>query len=371
MPPLRDFCVRAPTKPDSRAGEVRQTPACARDILIEDRYPEAIMISTTRPFSIDEAGAALGIPRPYVLLAGTGHPTLAAEIAARLGVSLGACRVERFPDGEVAAELEQSVRGHDVFVVQPTSPPVNDHLVELLVIADACRRADAERITAIVPYFGYARSDRRSGRRVPVMARVVADAMQSIGIDHVVTLDAHTPQIEGFFRIPIDNLSIVATMCAGLTPLLTHDTVIVSPDLGGAKRATEVGERLGHPVAVCVKRRTNGESVAITQVIGDVRNRACVIVDDMITTGGTIAEAAKALRAEGARDGMVVMASHGVLVPGARAKMRAAGVRAVLVSDSIPVESDAELPVTGVAIAPLLAEVVERLMAARSLRDLY
>jgi ribose-phosphate pyrophosphokinase len=326
---------------------------------------------TTFPLPTDEAGSALGIPRPYVLLAGTGHPALAAEIAARLRVSLGACRVERFPDGEVAAELEQSVRGHDVFIVQPTSPPVNDHLVELLVIADACRRADAERITAIVPYFGYARSDKRSGRRVPVTARVVADAMQSIGIGHVVTLDAHTPQIEGFFRIPIDNLSSVPTMCGALASRTSDDTIIVSPDLGGVKRATEVGERLRRPVAVCVKRRTNGESVAVTQVIGDVRNRTCVIVDDMITTGSTIAEAAKALRGAGARDGMVVMATHGVLVPGARAKMRAAGVTEVLVSDSIPVEPDAELPVTRVAIAPLLAEVVERLMAAGSLRDLY
>jgi ribose-phosphate pyrophosphokinase len=313
----------------------------------------------------------LGGTRPFVLVAGTAHPRLAADIATQLGVTLGVCHVERFPDGEVAAELHQSVRGHDVFIVQPTSPPVNDHLMELLVVADACRRADAERITAIVPYFGYARSDKRSGRRVPVTARAVADMMQSVGIDHVVALDAHTPQIEGFFRIPIDNLPIVPTMCATLASRLTADAVIVSPDLGGVKRATEVGERLGRSVAVCVKRRTNGASVAVTQVIGEVRNRDCVIVDDMITTGGTIAEAAKALRAQGARDGMVVMASHGVLVPGAREKMRGAGVSEVLVSDSIAVAPSPEVPVTRVAIAPLLADVVTRLSGAGSLRDLY
>jgi len=328
-------------------------------------------MTVTSVHPIQDASRALGATRSFVLFTGTAHPALAASIAARLGVVLGECRIERFPDGEVAAELQQSVRGRDVFIVQPTSPPVNDHLVELLVLADACRRADAERITAIVPYFGYARSDKRSGRRVPVTARAVADMMQSIGIDHVVTLDAHTPAIEGFFRIPIDNLSIVPTMCVALESRVTDDTVIVSPDLGGVKRATELGERLGRPVAVCVKRRDDGASVAITQVIGDVRNRACLIVDDMITTGGTIAEAAKAVRSHGARDGMVVMASHGVLMPGACEKMRAAGVKEVLVSDSIPIDPLPELPITRVAIAPLLATVVERLTAAGSLRDLY
>ena len=234
--------------------------------------------------------------------------------------------------------------------------------------ADACRRADADRITAIVPYFAYARADKRSGRRVPITARAVADMMQSIGIDHVVTLDAHTPQIEGFFRIPIDNLSILPIMSGSLESHLTPDTVVVSPDLGGVKRATEFAESLRRPVAICVKRRMDGESVEVTQLIGDVRDRPCVIVDDMITTGGTIAEAARVLRAHGARDGLVVVASHGVLVPGAAERMRGAGVSAVLVSDSIAGDSDNELSVSRVGIASLLADVVRRLMAGVSLR---
>ena len=206
----------------------------------------------------EDARTTLGTSKPVVVLAGTAHPRLASDIAMHLGIPLGACRVERFPDGEVAAELQQSVRGHDVFIVQPISPPVNDHLVELLVVVDACRRADADRITAIVPYFAYARADKRAGRRVPVTARAIADMMQSIGIDHVVTLDAHTPQIEGFFRIPIDNLSILPIMCGALESRLTDDAVIVSPDLGGVKRATELAENLRRPVAICVKRRMDG-----------------------------------------------------------------------------------------------------------------
>ena len=326
--------------------------------------------TTTFPLPDADAGSTSGTTKPFVVLAGTAHPRLASDIATHLGIRLGACRIERFPDGEVAAELQQSVRGRHVFIVQPTSPPVNDHFVELLVVADACRRADADRITAIVPYFAYARSDKRSGRRVPVTARAVADMIQSIGIDHVVTLDAHTPQIEGFFRIPIDNLSILPIMSGALEARLTPDTIIVSPDLGGVKRATEFGESLRRPVAICVKRRMDGASVEVTQVIGDVRDRPCVIVDDMITTGSTVVEAARALRAHGARDGLVVVASHGLLVPGAAERMRAAGVSEVLVSDSIAGESDDTLPISRAAIASLLADVVRRLMAAGSLRDL-
>jgi len=314
-------------------------------------------------------GVSAGAHRPFMVFAGTANPQLAAGVAQQLGVSLGRCTVERFPDGEVAVEIEQSVRGHDVFIVQPTSPPVNDHLVELLVFADACRRADAERITAIVPYFGYARSDKRQSRRAPVTARLVADMMQSVGISRVVTLDAHTQQLEGFFHIPIDNLSLVPTLCDALHACIAHDAIIVSPDLGGVKRATEFGERLGRPVAVCVKRRTSGEHVAVTQVIGDVRDRRCVIIDDMITTGGTIAEAVKALREHGAHEAVVVAASHGLFVRGARERLRDVGVTEILVSDSVTMEPGGEPAVTRVEIAPLLADVIERLMVAGSLRD--
>ena len=314
--------------------------------------------------------SSVPLPDSVALFAGTANRPLAAAIGNALGIALGDCTIERFPDGEVAVELEESVRGRDVFVVQPTAPPVNDHLGELLVFADACRRADAKRVTAIVPYFGYARSDKREGRRVPVTARAVADLMEAVGIDHVVTLDAHTPQLEGFFHVPIDNLSAVNLLCDALGSRLSTEAVIVSPDLGGVKRATQYGERLARPVAICVKRRTSGTAVAVSQVIGDVRDKRCVIVDDMITTGGTIAEAVSALRAQGAADISTVAATHGVLVPGAREKLCAAGVREVLVSDSIEVDVTAEPRLTRVTVAPLLAAVVRRLVSGESLRAL-
>jgi ribose-phosphate pyrophosphokinase len=296
-----------------------------------------------------------------VVFAGSANGALAAGVAQELGVQLGACTIDRFPDGEVAIRIDASVRGRDVFVVQPTSPPVNDHLVELLAFADACRRADARRITALVPYFGYARSDKRQGTRAPVTARAVADMMQAVGIGRVVTVDAHTPQIEGFFHIPIDDLSAAPSLCAALGTLLTDDAVIVSPDLGGARRAADYGARLGRPAAVCVKRRTGAASVAVTQVIGEVRGRRCIIVDDMITTGATVAECARALRAQGALEGLIVVATHGVFSPGALARMRAAGVGEVIVTDSIAASPEPLPQVTRVGIAPLLAAVVRHL----------
>jgi ribose-phosphate pyrophosphokinase len=305
-----------------------------------------------------------------LLLAGTGNPPLAQSIAGALGKSLGVCRVERFPDGEISVEIGESVRGRDVFLLQPTSAPVNDHLMELLALADACRRADAGRVTAIVPYFGYARADKRAGRRSPVTARAVADLMQSAGIGHVVTVDAHTEQLEGFFRIPIDDISALRVLCDALRPHLQPDTVIVSPDLGGARRAARFSEHLERPTAICVKRRLDGQTVMVTQVIGDVRDRPCCLVDDMITTGGTIAEAARALRASGSRDSFTVVATHGVLVPGAHERLRAAEVAQLIVTDSVVVAEGGEPPIQCATVAQQLAEVIRRLSAGESLRGL-
>jgi ribose-phosphate pyrophosphokinase len=306
----------------------------------------------------------------YAIFAGTGNPTLAQAIARELGAPLGAATVERFPDGEVSVRLEESVRAREVFVVQPTSRPVNDNLVELLAFADACRRAAASRITAVVPYFGYARADKRKGRRDPIGARMVADVLQASGVQHVVTLDVHTPQIEGFFSVPVDNLTAVPTLCGALKGRLPDDAVVVSPDLGAVGRATEYGGRLGLPTAIVHKRRKSGAEVEAVQVIGDVRGRACLLVDDMISTGGTIVEAMRALHAAGARDEVFVAATHGVFVEDARERLAAAGARAVIVTDSLPI-AEAGGPVQVVTIAPLLATALRHLIHGESLRDLF
>jgi ribose-phosphate pyrophosphokinase len=187
------------------------------------------------------------------LLTGSANPELARLVGRDLDVDLAKCVNERFPDGEVSVELGETVRRREVFILQPTSPPVNERVMELVLIADACRRASAEKVTTIVPYFGYARGDKREGRRIPVNARLVADLLQASGIDHLVTVDAHTAQLAGFFRIPVDNVSVVATLCRTLASTLESDEVIVSPDLGGVRRAREYARRLECPMALCVK----------------------------------------------------------------------------------------------------------------------
>jgi ribose-phosphate pyrophosphokinase len=319
-------------------------------------------------------------PAGCALFAGSASRPLAAAVARELGAELAACRVEPFPDGEVSVEIGESVRGRDVVLLQSTAPPVNDSLVELLAFADACRRAAAARVIAVVPYFGYARADRRQGRRVPVTARLVGDLMECAGVDHVVTVDAHTPQLEECFRIPVDVLTAVPALCVALRTRIPAAATVVSPDLGGARRATEYARLLRRSLVVCHKRRLDGRrpEVEVTGISGCARGYPCLIVDDMVTTGGTVVEAVRALSDAGALSEFVVAASHGVFAPGALARLGAPGVRAVYVTDTIAPPNAgqaAELapvgpPVHVVSVAPLLAEAVRRLLANESLHDL-
>lgn len=308
---------------------------------------------------------------PFALFAGSGNPDLAAAVAREVGVPLAASVVERFPDGETSVRLDQPVRGHRVFILQPTGPPVNDNLVELLAFVDACRRAAATDIIAVVPYFGYARQDKRHGHREPVTASMVAFLLEAIGANHVVTVDLHASQIEGFFHIPVDALSAVSALCDALRPVLPKELIVVSPDEGRVKMAGQYAQRLNSSVAVLHKRRETATKTRVTHVVGDVRGKACLIIDDMISTGGTISEAVEALMGAGARPHIVVAATHGPLLESVGEKLSHESIRAVFVTDTITpvIRGWAKLQV--VTIAPLIAAAIKRIVSDESLGTLF
>lgn len=258
-----------------------------------------------------------------------------------------------------------------MFVLQPTGPPVNDNLVELLSFVDACRRSAAANVIAVVPYFGYARQDKRHGHREPVTASMVSLLLETVGTNHVVTLDLHATQIEGFFHIPVDSLTAIAALCDAVRPVLPKDLIVVSPDEGRVKMAGQYAQRLNSTVAVLHKRRETATKTRVTHVVGNVRGKACLIIDDMISTGGTIAEAVDALLGAGARSEIVVAATHGPLLESAREKLSHESIRAVFVTDTIaPVIRDwAKLQV--VTVAPLIAAAIKRILSDESLGPLY
>lgn len=296
----------------------------------------------------------------FIVFSGTANRPLAERVAGELGRPLGACSVEHFSDGEVFIRLNESVRGREVFIVQPTSPPVNEHLVELLAFADACRRSSAARVTAVVPYFGYSRSDKRQGERVAVAASMVADLLQTVGVDHVVTVDVHAAQVEGFFRVPFDNLSATALLAHSLRTRLPEGAVVVSPDAGRVTAASEFADCLGAEVVVLQKRRTSGTETEVTHIVGDVRGRACLIIDDMISTGGTIAKSVEALERAGARPEFVVAATHGLFVGEARRKLSGGGIREIVVTDTVAVDAAGWPGLSVVSVAPLVAAAVRK-----------
>ena len=311
------------------------------------------------------------MPKEFVIFAGTANPDLTAAIAAELEVLPGACAIERFPDGEISAELLEPVRRKEVFLVQPLSPPVNDHLVELLALADACRRAGCARITAVVPYLGYARSDKRHARREPISGRMVADVIEAIGVDHVITMDLHAPQIEGFFHIPVDSLTAIPTLCTILHEKLPHGIVVVAPDAGALRMATDYAHRLKGTVAVLHKRRESGTETQVTHVVGDVVGKPCLLVDDMISTGGTLASGIEALLKAGARPELTIAATHGLLLPGARQKLSHEAVKEIIITNTIAGAAKDWPRLQVISIAPVFGGSLKRILEHRSLGDLY
>jgi ribose-phosphate pyrophosphokinase len=299
------------------------------------------------------------------ILSGTANNALASAIAVALGTVVRDCNITQFPDGQLGTSIDESVRGDDIFLVQPASPPVNEHLMELLLLADACRRDGAARITAVMPYVGYAREDRRMGRSA-LGGRLMANLLAASGVDGVVAVDVHTPAIEGFFDAPVEHLSAVPLLAERVRSALPRDSVIVAPDLGAAKLAERYARILDLPVAFVHKRRLTATEVAVHQVTGDVTGRAPLIVDDMISTGATIEAAANAVLAAGARTAITVAATHALLVGRAVEWLRGLGLQRLVVTDSVALPANAPLPLEVVSLDRLLADAVERLHGAPS-----
>jgi ribose-phosphate pyrophosphokinase len=301
------------------------------------------------------------------IVAGTANAALAAAVAAGAGTELSPCDVERFPDGELRPRVAE-MRGDDVYVVQPTGPPVHEHLGELLLLLDACRRAGADRVTAVVPYFAYARQDRRGRAGEAVGARVVADALATMGADRLVVVEPHTVALEAMCAMPVEMLTAVPVLAAALRPMIADSAVVVAPDLGAVKLAQRYASLLRRPVAVVRKVRTSGETVEAHELVGDISGRPTVIVDDMISTGATIAAAMDLIVARGGVEDVVVAATHGLLVGGAIDQMVTRGLRRLLVTDTVATPRAS--PVEVCSVAGLLGDTIGRLHRNEPLDDL-
>jgi ribose-phosphate pyrophosphokinase len=307
------------------------------------------------------------------VFAGNSNPPLADAVCAHLGVTRGAADVRRFSDGETLVEIEENVRGGDVFVIQSTCTPVNDNLMELLLMLDAFRRASAKRITAVVPYYGYARQDRKVAPRVPISAKLVADLVTTAGASRVLTVDLHAGQIQGFFNIPVDNLFATPVLLQYVRERLNHDQVsVVSPDAGGVERARAFAKHLNAGLAIIDKRRARANEVAEMHIVGEVRDRTAVLVDDMVDTAGTLAAAATALMDNGAR-AVLACCTHPVLSGAAIQRLEGSALSELIVTDTIPLRSEASgcSKIKVLSVAHLLAEAIKRTHYEESISSLF
>jgi ribose-phosphate pyrophosphokinase len=308
-----------------------------------------------------------------MVFTGNANPDLAKKIVDHLGMQLGEVSVSQFSDGEVAVELLTNVRGRDVFVVQPTCAPTNDNLIELIVMVDALRRASAGRITAVVPYFGYARQDRRvRSARVPITAKVVADMMVGVGVDRVLTVDLHAEQIQGFFDVPVDNVYGSPVLLEDIEKQSFQDLIVVSPDIGGVVRARAVAKQLGIDLAIIDKRRPQAGVAEVMNIIGDVNDRTCLLVDDMVDTAGTLCNAAKALKEHGAKR-VIAYCTHPVLSGNAIQNLNNSVLDELVVTDSIPLRQEAkDCPrIRQLTLSKMLAEAMRRLSNEESLSAMF
>lgn len=305
------------------------------------------------------------------IFTGNANPALAKEICDYLGLPLGEAFVGRFNNGEVQIMIDESVRGKDVFIIQPTSYPVNDNLMELMVMADALKRASARHITAVVPYYGYARQDRKTRGREPITAKLVANLMQTAGITRLVTIDLHAGQIQGFFDVPVDHLFGASILAKYINEKNMEDVIVVSPDLGGVTRARDLADRIGAPIAIIEKKRPEPGVAKVMNLIGDVAGKNCIIIDDIVDTAGSLVEGAKALEEFGARS-VTAAVTHAVLTDPASERIANSNIKELIVTNTIPLPENCNLPnITQLSVAPLLGEAIMRIFHEVSVSNLF
>jgi ribose-phosphate pyrophosphokinase len=306
------------------------------------------------------------------VFSGNANPDLARDICNYLRIPLGQLRLTRFSDGEVYCQVLENVRGTDVFVIQPTVPPVNENLVELLLVVDAMKRSSADRITAVLPYYGYARQDRKDKPRVPISAKLVADLLQAAGVDRLLTMDLHAPAIQGFFDVPVDHLYAAPVLLDWMELHPVENLTVVSPDAGGVERARFFARRMQADLAIIDKRRVEANVAETMNVIGEVEGRTCVIVDDIVDTAGTLVGSVRALREQGAA-GVLGCFTHAVLSGPAMERLRAAELARIVVTDTIPVSEAkrAEPKLTVLSVASLLGEAIARIHSNSSVSSLF
>ncbi len=310
--------------------------------------------------------------RKLKLFAGNSNPTLAKEIGDYLGLSLGQSTVSTFSDGEIYVKIEENVRGNDVFVIQSASNPINKHIMELLILIDALKRASAREITAVIPYYGYARQDRKDRPRVPITAKLVADLIGTAGAHRVLTIDLHTGQIQGFFNIPVDHLYASPVLLGYFKKKKFDDLIIVSPDAGGVERARAFAKKMNVGLAIIDKRREGPNQTKIMNIIGDVSNHDILILDDMIDTAGTIAQAATAIKAKGANH-ILASCTHSVLSGPAIQRLNDAPIDEIVVTNTIPLKGEAAAckKITVLSVASLLGEAIKRINEESSVSSLF
>jgi len=303
-----------------------------------------------------------------VVISGSAHPALSKEIAEKLGVQLCAVTLETFPDEETFVQIRENIRGRDVFLVQPTCPPANQNLMELLIMVDAVRRASAHRITAVLPFFGYARQDRKDRPRVPITAKLVANLLVAAGVHRVLTMDLHTGQIQGFFDIPVDHLYASPVLIKAIRESGVEDVVVVSPDVGGIKMSHAYARALGAPLAIVAKNRVSAEEVEALNVIGEVKGRNVLLVDDLTESAGTLTEATRVLLEHGAKE-VYAGVSHAVLSDKGRERLAASPIRQVFATNSVPQAYGPK--VTALSVASLLADAMKRIHRDESITSLF